>query len=75
MIYVEDRLNKSSYTLANEEEAMQLLKKVARGAWDNDDSNTITTHSVVYNLEKKQSYLVANEHFDSEEYVYRYEFK
>lgn len=70
-----ESLKKSSYILANEQEAMHLLKKVARRNWPSDDSNTITTHSVIYNLDKKQSYLVANEHYDMEEYTYKYKFK
>uniref|UniRef100_UPI00201F638A hypothetical protein n=1 Tax=Histophilus somni TaxID=731 RepID=UPI00201F638A len=61
--------------VSNEQEAMDILRSVGRRNWNNDDENSITTHSVIYNMSKKTVYWIGNEHFDDEKYVYKYEFK
>lgn len=67
-------LEKQDYTLANEGAAMDLLSQVGRRRWKNDDQNTITTHSVIYNLTRKTSYWVANEHYKDSSYSYHFKF-
>ncbi len=45
----------------DEAEAMDILLSVGRRKWDNDDMNSITVHSVVYNMTNGNVYWVANE--------------
>mgnify|MGYP001625316881 FL=1 len=44
--------------------AMDILASVGRRDWNNDDSNSITVHSVVYNLTDKTAIWIPNEHYD-----------
>lgn len=37
---------------------------MGRRSWNNDDANTITVHSVVYNLTDRVMYWVPNENYD-----------
>ena len=58
--------------VADEQAAMDILASVGRRNWNNDDSNSITVHSVVYNLTKKTVLWVANEHYGEEAYTFRF---
>lgn len=69
------QLDAKQYKLQNEEEAMDLLEKVSRRHWKNDDPNTITAHSVVYNLRRKSAYWVANEHYKVPSYSWHFKMK
>lgn len=79
--YGEDRFNllteylsETNGVVEDEEAAMNLLARVGRRNWNNDDENTITTHSVVYNLSTKSIFFVGNEHFNDPNYEYRFQF-
>ena len=56
----------------DEQAAMDILASVGRRNWNNDDSNGITVHSVVYNLTDKTVMWVANEHYGSEEHTFTF---
>ena len=58
--------------VADEDAAMDILASVGRRNWNNDDSNSITVHSVVYNLTKKTVTWVANEHYGEAAYTFRF---
>lgn len=72
---INKELTNKNFILDDENHATDILAKVGRRNWDNKDKNTITTHSVIYNMNKLESYLVANEHFGDKNYVYRFKFK
>lgn len=55
-----------SGVVTDERHAMELLRGVGRRSWSNDDENTVTAHSVVYNLTDKTALWVPNENFDDE---------
>ena len=61
--------------MKDEADAMRVLSTVGRRSWNNDDSNTCTVHSVVYNLTDKTVTWVPNEHYDDPEAVYTYSFE
>ena len=50
--------------VADEQAAMDILQAVARRGWDNDDKNSCTVHSAVYNLTQKTVLWVTNENYD-----------
>lgn len=50
--------------VANEQAAMDILQAVGRRGWDNDDKNSCTVHSAVYNLTQKTVLWVTNENYD-----------
>ena len=56
----------------DEQAAMDILASVGRRNWNNDDSNGITVHSVVYNLTDQTVMWVANEHYGSEEHTFTF---
>lgn len=58
------RLSATDGIVADESAAMDVLAAVGRRSWNNDDANTITVHSVVYNLTDRVMYWVPNENFD-----------
>lgn len=68
-------LHNSSGLVENEESAMALLQRVGRRHWSNDDSNSVTVHSVVYNLSDRSIYWIANERFSNPDYSYRFRFR
>ncbi|MFI3252301.1 MAG: linear amide C-N hydrolase [bacterium] len=63
--------------VANETSAMAVLESVARRKLDklngSDDSNSATIWSALFNLSEKTMTWVGNEHFDDEDYIFRYE--
>ena len=56
----------------DEKEAMEVLSSVGRRNWNNDDSNSVTVHSAVYNLTEKSVYWVSNENWDEESAIFKY---
>ena len=56
----------------DEKEAMDVLLTVGRRNWNNDDSNSVTVHSAVYNLTDKSVYWVSNESPADESAVFEY---
>ena len=53
--------------------AMDLLASVGRRTWNNDDSNSNTVHSVVYDLTDKSVLWVGNEHYGEEAYTFEFQ--
>ena len=51
---------------------MALLAEVGRRTWNNDDSNSLTVHSAVYNLTDKTVLWVGNEHYGEDGRTFRY---
>ena len=56
--------------LPNGEAAMELLSQVGRRSW-NPDGNTVTVHSVIYDLTHCTATWVGNEHYGEEPYTYQ----
>ena len=50
--------------VVDEQAAMDILQAVGRRGWDNDDKNSCTVHSAVYNLTQKTVLWVTNENYD-----------
>ena len=59
--------------VADKDAAMDLLASVGRRTWDNDDSNSNTVHSVVYDLTDKSVLWVGNEHYGEEAYTFEFQ--
>ena len=53
--------------------AMALLAEVGRRTWNNDDSNTNTIHSVVYDLTDRSVLWVGNEHYGEDGYTFEFQ--
>lgn len=68
--YLRTHLADLDGVVADENEAMELLAGVGRRSWNNDDSNGITVHSVVYNLTDRTAVWVGNEHYGEEDYTF-----
>ena len=73
--HLADRLRAANGVLADEDAAMELLAEVGRRTWNNDDGNSFTIHSAVYNLTDKSLLWVGNEHYGEEGYTFRYSLK
>lgn len=56
--------------LTDEEEGMKTLAIVGRRGMNNEDSNSLTIHSVVYNLTDKTAIWVDNEHYGEKEHTF-----
>lgn len=69
---IASRLSATDGVVADEQAAMDILAAVGRRNWNNDDSNGITVHSVVYNLTKKTALWVANEHYGEAAYTFEF---
>ena len=69
---IASRLSAMDGVVADEQAAMDILAAVGRRNWNNDDSNGITVHSVVYNLTKKTVLWVANEHYGEAAYTFEF---
>ena len=50
-----------------------LLASVGRRTWNNDDSNTNTIHSVVYDLTDQSVLWVGNEHYGEDGYTFEFQ--
>ena len=59
-------LGKTNGVVADEAAAMNILAAVGRRGWDNDDKNSLTVHSAVYNLTDKSLLWVSNENYGDE---------
>lgn len=61
-----EELGKTNGVVADEAAAMNILAAVGRRGWDNDDKNSLTVHSAVYNLTDKSLLWVSNENYGDE---------
>lgn len=66
-------LRKTDGVVADKDAAMDLLASVGRRTWNNDDSNSNTVHSVVYDLTDKSVLWVGNEHYGEEAYTFEFQ--
>ena len=66
-------LRETDGIVADKDAAMDLLASVGRRTWDNDDSNSNTVHSVVYDLTDKSVLWVGNEHYGEEAYTFEFQ--
>ena len=66
-------LRETEGIVADKDAAMDLLASVGRRTWDNDDSNSNTVHSVVYDLTDKSVLWVGNEHYGEEAYTFEFQ--
>lgn len=71
-VELERVLGEKGGVVENEKEAMEVLSSVGRRNWNNDDSNSVTVHSAVYNLTDKTVYWVSNENWDDETAIFEY---
>lgn len=67
-----EELQATDGVVADEQAAMDILASVGRRSWDNDDKNSCTVHSVVYNLTKKTALWVTNENYDDPTAVFEF---
>ena len=66
-------LRETDGIVADKDAAMDLLASVGRRTWNNDDSNSTTVHSVVYDLTDKSVLWVGNEHYGEEAYTFEFQ--
>ncbi len=66
-----EELNKTDGVVKDEWGAMEILRIVGRRSWNNDDSNSCTVHSVVYNLTDKTMMWIPNENYNDPDAVFR----
>lgn len=67
-----EQLSQTEGIVADEEAAMEILASVGRRNWSNDDKNTCTVHSAVYNLTDKSVLWVSNENYQDETVIFRF---
>ena len=67
-----EELQKTDGQVADAQGAMDILSTVGRRSWNNDDKNTCTVHSAVYNLTDKSVLWVANENYDDPTAVFTF---
>ena len=70
--YINSQLADAGGVVADEEEAMSILRAVGRRVWNGGGG--VTVHSAVYNLTQKTVYWVANENFGDPAATFRYSF-
>lgn len=70
-----ENLSATDGVVADESAAMNILAAVGRRNWNNDDSNSITVHSAVYNLTDKTVTWVPNENYTDESAVLTFSLK
>ena len=66
-------LRETDGIVADKDAAMDLLASVGRRTWNNDDYNSNTVHSVVYDLTDKSVLWVGNEHYGEEAYTFEFQ--
>ena len=71
-IKLEEVLRETNATVKDEKAGMQVLATVGRRNWNNDDSNSVTVHSAIYNLTDKTVYWVSNENWDDESAIFEF---
>lgn len=67
-----EELQATDGVVADEQAAMDILQTVGRRGWDNDDKNSCTVHSAVYNLTQKTVLWVTNENYDDPSAVFTF---
>lgn len=67
-----EELQATDGVVADEQAAMGILQTVGRRGWDNDDKNSCTVHSAVYNLTQKTVLWVTNENYDDPSAVFTF---
>lgn len=67
-----EELQATDGVVADEQATMDILQSVGRRSWDNDDKNSCTVHSAVYNLTKKSVLWVTNENYDDPTAVFEF---
>lgn len=65
-----EELGAAGGVVGDEAAAMDILASVGRRSWNNDDSNSCTVHSVVYNLTDRTAMWIPNEHYGDESAVF-----
>ena len=66
-------LRETDGIVADKDAAMDLLASVGRRTWNNDDSNSNTVHSVVYDLTDQSVLWVGNEHYGEDGYTFEFQ--
>ena len=66
-------LRQTNGVVADKNAAMDLLASVGRRTWNNDDSNSNTVHSVVYDLTDRSVLWVGNEHYGEDGYTFEFQ--
>ena len=66
-------LRQTNGVVADKNAAMDLLASVGRRTWNNDDTNTNTIHSVVYDLTDRSVLWVGNEHYGEDGYTFEFQ--
>ena len=66
-------LRQTNGVVADKNAAMDLLASVGRRTWNNDDSNSNTVHSVVYDLTDPSVLWVGNEHYGEDGYTFEFQ--
>lgn len=67
-----EELQATDGVVADDQAAMDILQTVGRRGWDNDDKNSCTVHSAVYNLTQKTVLWVTNENYDDPSAVFTF---
>ena len=65
---IQQMLKEQDGVFADKKAAMEVLAKVGRRTWNNDDGNGCTVHSVIYDLTDKTALWVPNEHYGEADY-------
>lgn len=67
-----EELQATDGVVADDQATMDILQTVGRRSWDNDDKNSCTVHSAVYNLTQKTVLWVTNENYDDPSAVFTF---
>lgn len=73
--HIQKELADANGVLPDVESAMDVLAQVGRRTWNNDDSNSCTVHSVVYDLTEKTALWIPNEHYGETGYEFKLNIK
>lgn len=68
--HITSALEDAGGVLAGDEAAMELLSQVGRRSW-NPEGDTVTVHSVIYNLTDRTAVWVGNEHYGDAAHTYQ----
>lgn len=69
-----EELKETDGVVADEKAAMGILAIVGRRTWNNDDKNSCTVHSAVYNLTDKTVMWVPNENYTDQSAIFEFSF-
>lgn len=67
-----EELSKTDGVVADSQAAMDILAAVGRRNWNNDDANSCTVHSVVYDLTARTALWIPNENYGDESAVFTF---